>query len=294
MKNGNPVVSILLFEKRIAADDEPPFEAGMTELREFSSASPEIFRGSYAVTILHPDGRVIYANATAKLLFGRNVRPDAAIVGVLSSPSDWDSIVEKLAIGKSVADEPVLTQTRHNDTDIAYLTIHPEFDENGAIIELMCLWSSHKERLATSPEKADASTLSQYVHDLEKMIEHRAYQQVLAAEQNEYLSEVAEVLPMGLAVATVEGDVIYRNRAMMEDFGLRASDYGRPNIRYFLSREVCELFREVGKTGLRRWRADRDPSGKPVDVDLLPLLRTGEVQRIVILFSRPAEGGTHS
>lgn len=266
----------------------------MTELQEFSSAPPEIFRGPYAVTILHPDGRVIYGNATAKLLFGGNANPDAAIAGVLASPSDWDSLTAKLAVGKAVMDEPVLTQTRHSDTDIAYLTIYPERDENDAVIELVCLWSSHKERLTTVPEHTDAGTLSQYVHDLEKMIEHRAYQQVLAAEQNEYLSEVAEALPMGLAVATVEGDVIYRNRAMMEDFGLRASDYGRPNIRYFLSREVCGLFHEVGKSGLRRWRADRDPSGKPVHVDLLPLLRAGEVQRIVILFSRPAEGGTHS
>lgn len=258
-----------------------------------STLPPEVFQGPYAVTILRPDGVVVYRNMTANLLFGRGARIGASIREVLTSPSGWDAVAAKLAESTGVVDEPVLLQTNYSDTDVAYLTIYPERDEQGTMVELICLWSSHKERMTASPKEAGIDALSQYVHDLEKMIEHRAYQQVLTAEQNEFLGEVAEALPIGLVVATVEGDVVYRNRAMMEDFGLRASDYGRPNIRYFLSREVCELFAEVGRSGLRRWQADFDPLGKPSEIEMLPLIRAGEVKRILILFSRPREQGVH-
>lgn len=260
----------------------------------YSSPPPEVYQGHYGVTILRRDGVVVYRNLTADLLLGQGVQAGASITATLTSPSDWDLVMAKLAEGTAIVDEPILLQTIHSDTDIAYLTIYPERDESGEIVELVCLWSSHKERMTVSPESADVNSLSQYVHDLEKMIEHRAYQQVLTAEQNEFLSEVAEALPLGLVVATVEGDVIYRNRAMMEDFGLRASDHGRPNIRYFLSRDVCEVFAEVGRTGLRRWRADHDPLGQPVDVDMLPLIRAGEVKHVVLLFSRREDRGVRS
>ncbi|MDD5087309.1 MAG: PAS domain-containing protein [bacterium] len=263
----------------------------MNETTDHLPVTSEVCHGHCALTIVRSDGVVIYRNTMASELFGRNVQVGSPIAAVLTSPSDWEAMMAKLIEGAAVIGEPVVVQTTHNDTDIAYLTIYPDRDESGELSELICVWSSYKERLTTLPETADAGTLSQYVHDLEKMIEHRAYQQMLAAEQNEYLSEVAEVLPMGLVVATVEGDVIYRNRAMMEDYGLRSSDYGRPHVRYFLSREVCELFAEVGRTGLRRSRTDHDPQGLPVDVDILPLLRAGDVARIMVLFNRPVGKG---
>ncbi|MBU0507484.1 hypothetical protein KKH27_01425 [bacterium] len=255
-----------------------------------STSQPLLCQGPFAITIVLPCGTIVYRNHNAGKLLGPKSNPKASLAECFASPSAWDSIQSKIAGGNEVVDEPVLLQTIHSDTDIYYLTVYPERSETGETDEWVCVWSSHKDRVIVGQRGPDAGTLAQYVHDLEKMIEHRAYQQVLVAEQNEFLGEVVDALPQGLVVSTVDGDVIYRNRAMMEDYGLRPSDYGRPHIRYFLSHAVCEAFAQVACTALRACQIGADPHGIPAVIEILPLIRAGEVRYVVLVFSRPGGG----
>jgi len=87
------------------------------------------------------------------------------------------------------------------------------------------------------------------------------------------------LLPEGLLVVTPDGDVLYRNRAMWEDYGVRTSDYGRPNIRYFFPREALDIFRVVAATGMRDICVVNDPGGLSAVVQFLPILRTGTVRQ---------------
>jgi len=249
----------------------------------------QVFDEIRALTVIRPDGTIVYENRSARELLGHRQSTAANIMDFLTTRSEWDTILLRLEQSK-VENQPVLLQTTHGDTDLCYLTATPQRDEVGQIEDLICVWSVRNNPVDIIPASADNAELNRYVQDLEKLIEHRTYQQVLAAEQNEFLSEVIEIVPEGLLVVSPDGDVLYRNRAMNDDFGLRTAEYGQPNIRYFLSSDICGIVWRTVETGLRACTVGPDPGGLDAMVDILPLLRAGAVRQIVLHFRRVKEG----
>ncbi len=266
---------------------------GWQKMTYNSQEYKQIYDGIRAVTIVRRDGTIVYENQPARDLLGHSAEGGSSLLPSLTTKSDWDEIQNKLISGVAIVDVPILLQTVHGDTDLCYLTVFPQLSENGELLEAACVWSVRKTSEDPAPD-ADPSEFSQYIHDLEKLIEHRTYQQVLAAEQNEFLSEVVDALPSGILVVSPEGDVVYRNRAMSDQYGLRTAEYGRPNIRYFLPRSLCDEFQKVVQSGLRTCMNTADPGGKEAVVEILPLERAGSTWQVVLHFSREEAGGARA
>jgi len=246
--------------------------------------------GQLAVTVVRSDGEILYENRFARDLFGHE-SPAGSVVPSLSVPSSWDDVLGKVTGRMLLEDEPVLVRTPHGEAELCYLTVFPQYNEQRQLECLVCAWAARKHALAWPSAAPDTGTLSEYVHSLEGLIEHRAYQQMLAAERNEQAREALEVLPVGVIVATASGDVVYRNLAMSDQFGLRLSECPEPNVRHFLSPPLREAFTRAAASGMRAHHLSCDPGGRRAAADFLPLLKGDKVQHVVIQFSRvDAEG----
>jgi len=195
-------------------------------------------------------------------------------------------VLEKVSEGKDVIDEPLLLDTHHADAELCYLTVFPQRDAEARLQSLLCIWAARKDAL--SHPSITGNDSGNYTRELEEMLEHRTYQHLLAAEQNEFAGQVLDVLPVGVLVLSLEGDIVYRNQAMTDDFGLRPADYLQPNILHFLPPDLCEAFQHVVKTSLRSFQIGTDPAGIAAAIDILPLIKVGTIQRIVMVFTRPA------
>jgi PAS domain-containing protein len=252
---------------------------------KLSTAEMLLGNGQLAVTMVRPNGDILYENRLAREMMGHEGGTPKSLLQALSTSTSWTDIVHKLEDRGTLEDEPVLLQTVHGDADLCYLTAHRQFDENGEVEAVVCVWAARRKAMG-SQIQSDTGTLSEYTRDLEELIEHRTYQQLLAAEQNEYAHEALDVLTVGIIVASGSGDVIYRNRAMTEDFGLRLNDYLQPNIRYMLSPELVEAFDHVVQTGLRTYYASPDLAGQEASIDMLPLIRAGKAHKVVIQYRR--------
>ena len=80
---------------------------------------------------------------------------------------------------------------------------------------------------------------------------------------------------MGVLIAGRDGNLLYRNRAVIDEFGMKPALFLQPSVPHMLDAAVVEAFRDVVARGLRRCVASRDPNGALMDVELLPLLRGG-------------------
>jgi PAS domain-containing protein len=246
-----------------------------------------------AVSLVRPDGRIIYENGRARRLLGRDVLPAETVLSSLAVPTFWDELMDRLQHEKSALDLPVLLQTVYGDAELCYASIFPLHDEQGVLDALACVWLARRESPSPSGKGGpDAADVPSYTRDLEGVIEHRTYQHLLAAEQNEYARDALDALPTGILIVSTDGEIVYRNRAMSDDFGLRPADYPEPMVRHFLAPELLELFRRVVDNGLRACAVSTDPGGNAAAVDVLPLLRSGAVKRVALHFCRrlQAEG----
>lgn len=240
--------------------------------------------GRFAVTLVRPDGEILYESPVARKLFDRPRSIGKALKPFLSVPTAWDSIIQRVENGEAIRDEIILLETTHNDAEPCFLTVFPQRSPDSRLESLLCVWGARSNVLESS---GGSDRLTDYTRDLEELIEHRTYQNLLAAEQNEFAHQVLDILGVGILVLECGGDVLYRNLSMCDIYGLRPAEYLQPNIRHFLPAEIVQSFHNVVETGLRTHLASRDPGGSPADVDIFPLQRAGGVQRVVMQFIRP-------
>jgi PAS domain-containing protein len=241
--------------------------------------------GELPFSIAKPDGDLVFENAAARRLFNRADSAPTSVPATLSSPTSWNDVLQTLAEGKSVTDHPMLVRTAHSDTDVCYLTVFPQWNADHHPEALLCVWAARRHALQTL--QADGTPSDDYIHSLEGVIEHRTYQQLLSAEWNELAREVLDVLPVGILLASLDGRVVYRNRAVVDTFGLRLTDYPEPNIRFFLSPDAQRTFQNAAEKGLRGQCSDKDPGGRAALIDVLPIFQQNDVQRIAVQFERP-------
>jgi transcriptional regulator with PAS, ATPase and Fis domain len=260
---------------------------------KLSTAEMLLGNGQLAVTLVRPNGDILYENRLAREMMGHEAGAPKSLLASLSASTSWEEIMLKVSQQGTVEDEPVLLQTVHGDADLCYLTAHQQFDENGEVESVVCVWAARRKAVGL-PTQSDTGTLSEYTRDLEELIEHRTYQQLLAAEQSEFAREALDVLPVGIIVAASNGDLVYRNRAMTDEFGLRMSDYLKANVHYMLSPELVQAFDHVVESGLRAFYARQDLGGQDAAVDILPLIRAAKVQKVVIQYRRRTQGASDS
>jgi hypothetical protein len=240
--------------------------------------------GEIPFVVVKPDGNFIFENAAARRFFNHTDSSPASVFATLSSPTSWNDVLQTLAEGKSVTDHPMLVRTAHSDTDVCYLTVFPQWNADHRPEALLCVWAARRHALQTLPEGGSPS--DDYIHSLEGVIEHRTYQQLLSAEWNELAREVLDVLPVGVLLAAPDGRVVYRNRAVVDTFGLRLTDYPEPNVRFFLSAAAQQIFRHAAESGLRGQCTGNDPGGRAALIDVLPIHHQNEVQRIAVQYDR--------
>lgn len=240
---------------------------------------------SLPLSLVNKHGDILFQNGAAEELFGPDCRIGANLLPAFTSPASWPEILWELKQG-SVADRPVVLRTLRRDADMAYLTVLPQQDERGLVETLLCFWAAARGMVITAHTAADDSAPQEYVRSLEQLLESRTYQNVLAAEQNEFARDALDALPVGIIIADARGTLTYRNRAMNDSFGLQTVEMMQRHVHELLPPELHPVFDRVVETGHRVHRESRDPRGRPADVDLLPLLRGGKVLRVVLQFSR--------
>ncbi|HEY3296982.1 MAG TPA: PAS domain-containing protein [bacterium] len=242
--------------------------------------------GQFAVSLIRPDGGVEFENQAAKDLLGRQSGMSLSILESLTVPGGWDEMMARLALEGTLDSVPVLLQTSHGDAELCYVTAIPQYSREGTLESVLCAWGTRRDAAATG----NAENLADYTRDLESVLEHRTYQNLLAAEQNEFARDALDVLPTGILVASVDGEICYRNRSMGNEFGLHPADYLQLDISHVLSSDVAQAFEQVVENGSRRFLYGVDPGGLPAAVDLLPLLRLGRTQKVVVQFRRAKRG----
>lgn len=241
--------------------------------------------GELPLSIVKLNGDLVFENASARRLFGRAGLAPVSVLAALSSPTSWNDVLQDVTNGKTIADRPMLIQTAHSEADVCYLTVFPQWNDDRRPEALLCIWAARRHALPFLTE--DGVPPDDYVQSLEGLIEHRAYQQLLSAEWNEQAREVLDVLPVGILLASPDGHVVYRNRAAVDIFGLRLADYPEPNVRFFLPPDAHRAFLCAAEQGLRGQCTDKDPGGRAALIDVLPIFKQNDVQRIAVQFARP-------
>ena len=273
-----------ILQKQVLAKQQASTDARENIMTNAASAESIVANSRLAVTLVRPNGEILYLSPVARELLDRARIGPTSLQAFLTVPTVWDQIAGRAERGETIKDEYVLLETIHGDADHCYLTVLPQRGADGHVQSLLCVWAARQNALAAC---TGGESLGDYTKELEELLEHRTYQHLLAAEQNEFAQQVLSLLSAGLIILSREGEVLYRNAAMCDDFGLRPAEYLQPNIRHFMSTEVVESFREVVEKGTRVHHVTQDPGGFPALVDLLPVVRAGAVQRVVLQFTRP-------
>jgi PAS domain-containing protein len=253
-------------------------------MTNIASVESIVANSRLAVTLARPDGEILYLSPVARELLNRARIGETKLQAFLTVPTAWEQIVGRAARGETIKDENVLLETVHGDAELCYLTVVPQRASDGSLQFLLCVWAARQNALAACN---GGDSLSDYTNELEELLEHRTYQHLLAAEQNEFAQHVLGLLSVGLIILSREGEVLYRNTAMCDDFGLRPAEYLQPNIRHFMPSEVVASFHEVVESCARAHYFTSDPGGHEAWVDILPVVRAGTVQRVVLQFTRP-------
>lgn len=243
--------------------------------------------GRFALSLIHPSGDIVYENKLTREMFpDPGEKPAAARFAV---PSRWQELMDQMTSGEPVTDEPVLVKGIHSCAEMCYLTIFPQYNPEGTLDSLICLWASRRSALLQASEAGEDYASTDYARDLEAILEHRTYQQMLAAERNETAKDVLDVLPVGVVIADSDGTIQYLNRAMSDVFGLDPHLITAPTLRQCFSEDVGRTVSEVFESGRRSVLDSTDPGGRPVTVDVLPVLQGGEVKQVALQLGRKAQ-----
>jgi PAS domain-containing protein len=260
-------------------------------LMDVAAAEILLENGHLPVSLVRPSGEILYENRTARQLLGHESDTAAgSVLSCLSVPASWEEILQKILKSKNVEDEAILLQTLHGDAELAYLTALPQYDADGQIGVLLCVWASHRKALTSSLTATNTGTLSEYARELEELLEHRTYQNLLSAEQNEFARDALDALSVGILIISHTGEILYRNRTMTDQYGWYPQNYVRLDAVHVLPADLKEAYDRCCQNGLRAYCRSLDPAGRPADVDLLPLLRAGKVLRVVFQYSRGGAG----
>lgn len=242
--------------------------------------------GRLAVTLVRPNGEILYESPIARSLLAREFSSAKSLLPFLAVPSTWENIVQRAERGESIKDEPILLEIVRGVSDLCYLTVLSQRDTSGELESLLCVWAARQNALSTGEQ---SGSLHEYTRELEGLLEHRTYQHLLTAEQNEFAQQVLDILSVGLLILNRDGDVVYRNMAMTDTFGFKPAEYLQPNIHHFMPPPVWQSFREVVEHGMRLHHFGTDPGGTKAFIDILPVEKAGMVQRVVMLFTRPQQ-----
>jgi len=253
---------------------------------EAALANTLLNRNHLPMSLIRPDGNVLYENRAAKEMLGQDGTTSRSILDVLTVTESWHTIRERVATEGTVLDEPILLQTRHGDAEVCYVTAIPMYDRQGVLDRLLCIWATRRQATSQEPMPHSEDSDDDYTRDLEQVLEHRTYQNLLAAEQNEFAREALDALPVGILIASATGDIIYRNRAMSDDFGLRPQDYLQPDVQHVLAEDLVAAHSQAMEIATRRIVCSLDPGGHAAVVSLVPLLRLNATQRVLFQFSR--------
>ena len=238
-----------------------------------------------AIALIRPDGDIIFENEPARTLWAQRAAGHS-LLDRLTVASRWSEIVLQLSGGDPVTDEPVLLRTVNNDADLAYLTALPQNNAQGDLDSVLCIWSARRNGLSGIRHDLTGETVSGYTRDLEAILEHRTYQHMLVAEQDEHARQVLDHLSVGILIANPGGNILYRNQAMSDVFGFRALDLPELHVRYCMSPAAQAMFQQVADTGLRGVVVDLDLGGCPAQIELLPMTKAGDIEQIVLQYSR--------
>jgi PAS domain-containing protein len=257
---------------------------------QFSSVNRNL-----AIVLTDTQGEILYENLIARQLFGHQVGRPKALLEYFVGEYAWAEILEKIRSRGGVEDESVVLRTTFADADLCYLNAFPFFNEDQEIEAVFCLWSARRGAIQPhAGEQDESNAIQDYIRELEGLLEHRTFQRMLAAEKNEFAAEALECLPVGILVADVHGQIIFRNRAMEDIYGLRLTDYIQPHLQKILHPDLWTLFCQVADAGLRRAQATLDPGGMPAQAELLPLAKNGHVEKVVVQFCRTVREQEHS
>ena len=257
---------------------------------EVDTARVLLGQGQLAVSLVRPNGAILFENPNARELLGREAMPSNSVRQSLTAPGEWDEIISDVTRGAAVSDRPILLQTPHGNAELYYVTVIPQYDSKGTLDRLLCMWAARRGEVERGKGSANES-LDDYTRDLEEVLEHRTYQNLLAAEQNEFARDALDILPFGMLAVSGEGEIIYRNHAMSDRYGFRAGDYVRLDVTHVFDAEIAAAFSEVVATGVRRILHAVDLSGIPAVLQILPLIRVNSVQKVLLVFSRPEDSG---
>lgn len=256
-----------------------------------NSADTLLGQGRFAITLARPNGDILYENELARnRLYPNFSQPGHSLLPLLTVPWRWNEIIEKLLHDDPVSDEPVFLLSEREDAEPCYLTAFPQFNAVGELDSVICVWTSRRQALTPYINPQESESVTEYTRNLEALLEHRTYQQLLTSEQNEFARDVLDALPMGILLLDTKGEIVYRNRAMSDLFGLQTSEFLKPNIFEIFPRRITHHFLRVVETGLRAFGEGKDLGGKDTALDFLPLQRAGQVQRVAIVFSRSSQG----
>jgi PAS domain-containing protein len=252
-----------------------------------STAQVLFANGNLSITLAGVNGEVQYENPLAREQFNRGEQAQScSLQDLFASPYRWQEIVGNIANGQSLTDEPVVIQSEQGNTEICYLTALPQFKPTGELDSILCIWSFRKDTISKAIREGSGGTCENYTRDLESLLEHRTFRQLLISEQNQRAQDALNILPVGILITSNTGDIVYANFAMSDLFGLRSGNYLKPNVRYVLRPDLVETFDRVVESGRRIWHEAVDPAQNPASVDFLPLLTQGTVDKVVLQFSR--------
>ncbi len=256
-----------------------------------STAEALLCRRDLAITVLRPDGQAIFCNEAAQNLFPpQSGRTFSSITQVLTAGHRWDEILSLLRGNSPVVDEPVLIESASGGTECCYLTAIPQWNPVGDLDSTICIWAGRRNASSTLTGEVAGETVTEYTRDLEAILEHRTYHQMMLGDRNDDARAALDRLSVGIMFADTDGEITYRNDAMDEIYGLRVQDLLSPNVKHLLDPDAQELFIVAARANVRKALATRDPGGKPAYLSLLPVQRPGQPLTVVMQYTRVACG----
>lgn len=241
---------------------------------------------NFAICLVRPDGDILYRNPRAHTLFGSDKLTIKSLPDQFVVADTWRELVTRSRNDETVADEPVIMHTAGSEHELCFLTLFPQRNLAGELDALLCVWTARRNALADRPDTPDSVGLDEYTRDLEAILEHRTYRQMILADMLEHARHALDALSVGILIADATGTIRYHNHAVSDTFGFRRAELAEPHLKYLLSRDQLQLFERVQRTGFRDSLETLDSTGAPATIEFLPLVENDTVASVVLQFSR--------
>jgi hypothetical protein len=241
---------------------------------------------NFSVCLVRPDGDLLYMNSHARALFCPSGPASGRITRFFAIESTWSELVTRVSGDEPVGDEPVLMNTASTSNELSFLTLLPQRNSAGEVDALLCVWATRRNALADHPESLNTEGVDEYTRDLEAILEHRTYRQLILGDLLEHSRKALDVLSVGILIADATGRILYHNHAVADAFGFRRTELPEPNVRYLLTQDQQPLFARVLRTGFRESLECAAPDGSPLLMEFLPLIEQDDISAVVIQYTR--------